>query len=366
MFDDLRDRLLRRGRNERDAKTTADCIEVSFYCGRQSTPDTVVFVHGLGGHFSATWGDFPLLLRADEELPLFDILQWGYDGSPFPGTVGVTAEGRRLMSDLRQNLPDAENNFFVAHSLGGLAVLKGLCDELHNNAAQRLPVSAVRHILLYATPAMGADAATLAVKVLERIPGFKWLQGEYLSELAQGKFVNALLNSVVNRMYLPHINRGEESSKCRIPITACVAVHDEWVEQTSAEGVFSDPPPVYLNFDHGTVKLPTSHYDRRYLPVKNVLSAHFSQWFHRLAGRALNDSHDGRSAAIELLSRCSQMIEQALKVLPRHTGTQAASRDSAQRRLEFLRTLVQVGHDFPSLSLAKSITVAGEIYDAEE
>ena len=40
--------------------------------------DAVVFVHGLGGDYRETWGDFPELVATDPDLPAMDILLWGY------------------------------------------------------------------------------------------------------------------------------------------------------------------------------------------------------------------------------------------------------------------------------------------------
>lgn len=40
--------------------------------------DTIVFVHGIVGHYVNTWGEFPKLLHEDPDLPEVDILLWSY------------------------------------------------------------------------------------------------------------------------------------------------------------------------------------------------------------------------------------------------------------------------------------------------
>ena len=61
---------------------TVDSISLdgrAAFFGAQDDLDTVVFVHGLGGHFRKTWKMFPELLASDPDLPKLDIFLWGYD-----------------------------------------------------------------------------------------------------------------------------------------------------------------------------------------------------------------------------------------------------------------------------------------------
>lgn len=51
---------------------------MQWYGGMQKHVDTVVFVHGILGHYAKSWGRFPRLLAEDPDLPDVDILLWGY------------------------------------------------------------------------------------------------------------------------------------------------------------------------------------------------------------------------------------------------------------------------------------------------
>lgn len=63
---------------------------------RQDRVDTVVFVHGLKGHFQQTWDKFPELLVSDPDMPLLDILLWGYDSYVILPTNSTPTEGTHL------------------------------------------------------------------------------------------------------------------------------------------------------------------------------------------------------------------------------------------------------------------------------
>jgi pimeloyl-ACP methyl ester carboxylesterase len=307
-------------RAQRRAETQlANQFELYFY-DEQLTDDTVVFVHGLGGHFRDTWERFPELLRHDLDLPRFDILLWGYNGSPLPGAAGVAAESQRLMGDLRMRLRAARSIFLIGHSMGGLTVLKGLCDEHVNRRARDLPAKAVRHVFLYATPVLGAAAATVITHTIKRLPALGSIASRYFDELASGVFVNELIAAVHDCVYHPRVRRGEERSKRHIPISACVANQDSVVHPSSAKAIFGSPPPVYFDAGHLDCKTPDSDTDRRYLPVKNVLMDHYSKWFHRLARRARRGNRDGERAAGELLARCHHALTHVL-------GTTRAGRE---------------------------------------
>jgi hypothetical protein len=64
-------------------KHRADVTEPVFV-GSRLGHETVVFVHGLAGHFRDTWKQFPQLAQQDPDLPQLDILLAGYYASPFP------------------------------------------------------------------------------------------------------------------------------------------------------------------------------------------------------------------------------------------------------------------------------------------
>ncbi len=351
-----------RKRRER-AKDKADAeSEVLRFYDEQSTDDTVVFVHGLGGHFSKTWSAFPELLRSDTELPRFDILLWGYDASPVPGRAGIAAEARRLMSDLRLASPRAQSVFLIGHSMGGLTVLHGLCEEHKAGRAQDQPARSVQCIVLYASPVLGAAAASVATYTIGKIPLVREVVSQYVQELSGGHFVNTLIGEVNERIYRPNIRPGDERSMRAIPVLACVANHDKLVDSASAVAIFKDPPPVYLDFDHSKVKRPTSHRDRRYLPVKNLLLDHYTRWFHAIIRRAQQSDGAGRRAAKELLERCRHTFAEALRSVPNGYPPDGQHEQREQVLREFLSTVAATAVEWPQATLPQVIRTARDIY----
>lgn len=69
---------------------------MKWYSPPQRHLDTVVFVHGILGHYVRTWGEFPKLLAEDEELPELDILLWGYRTGWFSRHYDLNTRRRTL------------------------------------------------------------------------------------------------------------------------------------------------------------------------------------------------------------------------------------------------------------------------------
>lgn len=117
----------------------------------------IVMIHGLGGD-ATTWGDFPTLLRADEQISLQFNIQPPY-------TYSTTARGKgpridelalELATTLESGeLADARRIVIVAHSMGGLIARRYIVDQL---LAQK-PHRATR-LLTFATPHLGSQWAS--------------------------------------------------------------------------------------------------------------------------------------------------------------------------------------------------------------
>jgi len=133
------------------------------FFGGQTECDTIVFVHGLHGHFQRTWAAFPELLRGDPDLPALDIWLWSYRASSLPGAHSIAVEAEHLMTGLRTLPARVEHLFLVGHSMGGLLILEGLCQELRAGRAKDRPIALVRHVTLYATPVLGSELASTFV-----------------------------------------------------------------------------------------------------------------------------------------------------------------------------------------------------------
>jgi hypothetical protein len=281
----------------------------------EPSTDTVVFVHGLHGHFKKTWPTLPTLLREDPDLPELDVLLWGYRGTVFPGARPLPDVGEALMSFVRDYTLPETDVFFVGHSMGGLVILDGLTSEAIGGRATGRPAGATRYVVLYATPTNGsavASAITSTVGIIPRINYF-FMNG-HLRELGPGGYVDTLAGNVANRIYNPTIAAGDVNYKVRVPIKACVGFLDEVVRKTSATFFFQDPPPSFFPTDtHVSVKEPTSRKDPRYKALHRPLADHFDIWFRRKAQQV----HAGDAPArLEVLRRCRNAARVRLQARP--------------------------------------------------
>lgn len=343
-------------RARRALKHAADAHEPFFY-DEQSTTDTIVFVHGIVGHYSKTWANFPRLLHLDIDLPRTDIWLWGYRSSLLPFDRSVKTEAQRLMSDLRVVLANAEHIFLVGHSMGGLAILEGVVDELREGRAAKIPVSVARHITLYATPALGSEIASVIKLTIGMIPRLRYIVNRQLRDLSAGGFVNDLIREVSKRIYSPTIAPGDELSKRKIPITACVGTRDAAVTQSSAKAIFDDRPPIVLDAGHFDIKEPSSRRDRRYLALKNILVEHYGPWFREIAQRCLAVNDRKRAAGL-LFARCEHALEARLRG---RQDLQYDTLESGQQRklkLRLLRLAVETAGETPNQPMGSILNAA--------
>ena len=163
----------------------------------QQHVDTVVFVHGILGNETGTWGEFPHLLHTDRDLPKLDILCWGYRSDVVPRRYqDIETEGEALISDLETLVEEGNDLYLVGHSMGGLVILKGLVNRIRNEHGSTHPVNAVRWITLYSSPLLGSAVANVVSFTISAIPVLrqlmKWLPGNQLYDLRRGDFVEQL------------------------------------------------------------------------------------------------------------------------------------------------------------------------------
>src|SRR6267154_5629092 len=133
-------------------------ISIKFY-NTQVHTDTVVFVHGILGHYVNTWGLFPKLLSEDPDLPELDVLLWGYRTGWIKRHHELKYEGQHLATSLQTLVRPNNELFLVGHSMGGLIILRGLVDRMILGQAQVAPCKSVCWITLFASPLNGAWTA---------------------------------------------------------------------------------------------------------------------------------------------------------------------------------------------------------------
>ena len=125
----------------------------------------LVFVHGLGGHPTKTWGDLPFWLS--ERLGIeSDMFSFGYD-TGWLKRSDIRTAARDLRTALTETFKYHRHIFFVTHSTGGLVVKRLLVDETPRIEAGQiandyftgqLVVTRSRRIINFAVPHRGGKA----------------------------------------------------------------------------------------------------------------------------------------------------------------------------------------------------------------
>jgi pimeloyl-ACP methyl ester carboxylesterase len=270
----------------------------SCFVGGRHGRHTVVFVHGLRGHFRRTWGRFPELVHDDPDLPRLDVLCWGYRSNGLPWDLPIEVEANRLVSELTLLVEGDRSIHLVGHSLGGLVILQGLCEAHIGGRAQEPPCGQVRWITLYASPVMGSMAAAIAKRISAWIfYPLVWLLSQQVRGVSRGEFVDRLIRDVVNRIYRPQIKSGDSNSKRQIPIRACAGTRDRVVGYSSVAAFFDMPPALRLDANHRSIKLPASHFDKRYRALRVDLERGLADDFGRLCARCLAPDQETRALA---------------------------------------------------------------------
>jgi len=123
----------------------------------------VVFVHGLFGSTTSTWnnkdgtGFFKFLHEQPGVGSRVDIFAFGFTSNMLAGgSLDIREAANKLEESLKfHEVWDYENVVFVAHSMGGLVTLRELI--AHPERRENVPL-----VVLYATPARGADVTNIA------------------------------------------------------------------------------------------------------------------------------------------------------------------------------------------------------------
>ena len=328
--------------------------QAPLYANTRIGTDTVVFVHGLHGHILETWGKFPEFLANDSELPHLDVLMWGYRATVFPGALPIEKVGEALAGFVREQTEQEAEIYFVGHSMGGLVILRGLCDEAKEGRARQRPASLTRHVHLYATPSNGSEVAGAIDATVGFLPRVGHFLAGHLKELRRGKFCDTLMRDVVEHLYRPHIDPGDENHKVDIPIKACVGERDIAVTETSAKAIFKHPAPVLiLGATHLTVKEPEKPSDLCYRAFRESLVPLYTRWFHDLSVRAI-DQHDPIAQA-EVFQRCK---EPAVLRLENNRPIGGGPAVSDARIEELLSVAMRLAKDARDLRFGRALDLA--------
>lgn len=334
-----------------------EVFEPAFF-GGQAGYDTVVFVHGLHGHFENAWGAFPELLRDDPDLPTLDIWPWSYRASTLAGAHGIAIQSQHLMTGLRTLPASVGHIFLVGHSMGGLVILEGLCHELRAGRANDRPVDLVRHVTLYAPPVDGSQLASAFAFALSFFGAVRHFFSPLLEELRQeGDFCKTLLNDVARRLYHPTIEAGSENQKRHVPITACVASDDVAVNAESVAEIFHTPPVERFPGGHSTIKEPQSRSDLRYRVFQAPLAEHYGRWFSDRAAAARDDA-TGQWARLELETRCRPALVARLTAHPGLWFETLAEAEQREMLRAYLSLAIQLATARPDMEFGHILNLS--------
>ncbi len=139
----------------------ADSPQLVVHRQSRGSKAAIVFVHGFGGDAISTWGGFPTLLAAEAALAAWDIYSLGYSTSLSFDIAGVWSADPEIVTGgglltTQTSVPPLDGYdalAFLAHSMGGLLVQRGLLSE----PALRRRVS---HLMLFGTPSAGLQKAS--------------------------------------------------------------------------------------------------------------------------------------------------------------------------------------------------------------
>ena len=273
--------------------------ERAAFFGRQADLDTVVFVHGLRGHYRETWKKFPELLASDPDLPRLDIFLWGYDSGLFRrGILGIEDVGGQLISALTVRFQQDNAMHLVGHSLGGLVILKGMVAEMRAKRAQQPPASRVSFISLFAAPVSGSNLAAVLRQALDWLPRILAVLSRQFRDVARGSFVDELLKEAVALMDAPGRTG---ASRRAVPIRMIMASRDRVVDEKDrkrASARFQTTTPLAFDYDHRTIKEPSDHNDERYRALSQDIQDGLADRFHRICVDLKTGTPPERDAAL--------------------------------------------------------------------
>lgn len=213
----------------------------------------ILFVHGLGGDASTTWGAFPSLIQKDPELRNYKLHYFSYPTSLFSWPWSkkyppIQTLADALRTEVENRFATYSNIILVCHSLGGLIGRKYVLEELKKRQQLR-----IRGVLLYAVPNNGAGLAKIAKEVSWRHNQLRQLckDADIIREL-NTDWVTFKVNEAVR-------------------ITYVVAALDQVVDEQSARSFWGSNTETVKDRGHRDLVKPIDGEDTTFLILKRFV-----------------------------------------------------------------------------------------------
>lgn len=214
----------------------------------------IIFIHGLSGSASGTWGDMHKVLSHSEELSSYAYACYTYPtcliNFPWKGKMpGIQEISEGFRSFVESNYDANDELVVVAHSLGGLIARHYL---LEADKAKRN--HQVVGLITYASPLNGSGLADLAKL-------FSW-RHVHLRQLSRG---TDFLNSLNSDWKVLEI-------ESKIKFLALIAAGDAVVSAESSSPYISDNNVrVLIEYGHGNITKPVDEEDIRFIFLKRFI-----------------------------------------------------------------------------------------------
>lgn len=226
----------------------------------------VVFVHGILGHYTQSWGKFPSLLNDDSGLVHYNVHFWGYPSSPAffyipfigkkPPTIAQVAEAFVTYLEFGV-LAEYVDLVLIGHSMGGLVIRQALLHALASQKKHRELLDKIRHVLLFASPSTGVD-----------LNGIFRVHPQARQLAATSDFMTGLQAEWSKSVYTGDDEQPPEG-KTAYPVTAVVGLQDAAVTEESAKAHYETVKTIPGN--HISMCKPESANDPSFTIVRQEL-----------------------------------------------------------------------------------------------
>lgn len=219
----------------------------------------IVFIHGLGGNETKSWGHFPKLLEDDERYSRdCKLFYYTYPTSPFrlplfsPKNASLKDLSDGLASFIKLKMADISSVLLVTHSMGGLVARRYLLD--HQNNDDISPSIEIEGLVMFATPNAGAELARVG-KLISR-------GNKHLKQLCNKSEFIQTLNTEWDF-------RGMENL---VKIDYFWGSSDQVVTRESSESFYGNKNfHVLTGKNHGSIIKPANQDDISYLALAKVI-----------------------------------------------------------------------------------------------